>query len=86
MRTIISVVQVFNFEYDLVLEQKTFIDHLFVNKEELQSLSQILKVIEAEIENRATVELMLDFMLRVIQIANNPDAEEGQKEEIMQAI
>ena len=75
LRVIFSVVHGLNFCFDLVKEKNKFRDLVHISMDEFESLTLILNLIEEEIKNEASVEILLSFMLRVVNLAYNPDAE-----------
>ena len=86
LKIILSIVNGLNYCFDLVKEQNKFSDLTKISKDEFESLTLILQLIEDNIGNSTTVEHLLSFMLRVINLAYNPDAVAVQPEEFTQAI
>ena len=81
-RTALTIVHGFNFFFDLVKEQNKFNEFSNINKDDFESITLILQLIEQEMDTSTNVEVLLSFMLRVINLAyNTPDAEEILPEE-----
>ena len=74
LHTICSIVHAINFCFELTKEKSKFGDLVKIRKDEFESLTLILQLIEEEIDNVGNVQLLLSFMLRVLNLAYNPDA------------
>ena len=74
LQAIFSIVHAINFCFDLTKERIEFSELVKIRKDEFESLTLSLQLIEEEIDNVENVQILLSFMLRVLNLAYNPDA------------